>query len=95
MNQDQIAKTLCEKKEEKENTCNGHCHLKKELKKIEESSTKTSTPSVFKQKLEWVFIIPVMEYNFLKLSSNRKQSSNYTENVFPLRVTKIFHPPLG
>ena len=38
MNQDFIAENLCVEKEIKESTCNGKCHLKKELKKVEKKS---------------------------------------------------------
>ena len=38
INQDFISKTLCIKKDVAENTCNGKCHLSKQLEKSEEQS---------------------------------------------------------
>ena len=38
INQDFISKTLCIKKDVVENTCNGKCHLSKQLEKSEEQS---------------------------------------------------------
>jgi hypothetical protein len=35
LHQEEIAKTLCEKKEEPKATCNGRCHLKKQLIVVE------------------------------------------------------------
>ena len=40
INQDSIAKTLCVKKEVKNNTCQGKCHLKKQLDKANEEEQK-------------------------------------------------------
>ena len=37
INRDYISRVLCEKRDEPVNTCNGTCHLAKELKKTEES----------------------------------------------------------
>ena len=68
INQEYIAKTLCEKKEEKENTCNGQCHLKKELKKVSETETDSTVPNMYKEKIELVFIQPEFTFSFINTS---------------------------
>jgi len=42
LNEEYIAKNLCQKKDIPSNTCNGKCHLKKQLEKTDE--TKENTP---------------------------------------------------
>lgn len=95
MNQDYIAKTLCEKKEEKENTCNGQCHLKKELKKISETETDSTIPNTYKEKIELVFIQPGFTFSFYNLKSSKSSFSFYMESEIPTISTRIFHPPLS
>lgn len=94
INQDYIAKTLCEKKEEKENTCNGHCHLKKQLKKISETENST-LPNTYKEKIELVFIQPEFTFSFFQLKPNKPSFSFYLENEIPKISYDIFHPPLS
>ncbi len=94
INQDYIAKTLCEKKEEKENTCNGHCHLKKELKKVSETENDSNLPITYKEKMELVFIQPELTFSFIKFKTPRTSFSFYTESEIPTISHAIFHPPL-
>jgi hypothetical protein len=46
LNKDYVARNLCEKKSVKGNSCQGKCHLKKQLKKAEESEKKSANGSV-------------------------------------------------
>ena len=94
MNQDYIAKMLCEKKEEMENTCNGHCHLKKELKKVSETETDSKLPISYKEKIELVFIQPEFTFTFYTLKTSKTSFSFYTESKIPTLTNRIFHPPL-
>jgi hypothetical protein len=94
MNQEYIAKTLCEKKEEKENTCNGQCHLKKELKKVSETETDSTIPNMYKEKIELVFIQPELTFSFINFKTAKTSFSFYTENEIPTITNRIFHPPL-
>lgn len=95
INQDYIAKTLCEKKEEKENTCNGHCHLKKELKKISETENNSNIPNTYKEKMELVFIQPEFTFSIYRFQTPKTSFSFYTESEIPTITTRIFHPPLS
>lgn len=54
INQDIIAKTLCIKKEIKNNTCKGNCQLKKQLAKADEKEQE-QTPSNQKEKYEVLY----------------------------------------
>ena len=94
INQDYIAKTLCEKKEEKENTCNGQCHLKKELKKVSETDNDSTIPNMYKEKIELVFIQPEFTFSFYNIQSPKTSFSFYKESEIPTLTNRIFHPPL-
>ena len=94
MNQDYIAKMLCEKKEEKENTCNGHCHLKKELKKVSETENDSNLPISYKEKMELVFIQPEFTFTFYNFQTPKSSFSFYIESKIPTQTNRIFHPPL-
>ena len=54
INQDYIAKNLCEKRDEPESCCKGSCYLEKELKKAAETEEKAPVP-VQKLELVWFF----------------------------------------
>ena len=95
INQDYIAKTLCEKKEEKENTCDGHCHLKKELKKVSETENDSNLPNTYKEKMELVCIQPEVTFSLIKSNTSRTSFSFYIENEIPTISHAIFHPPLA
>lgn len=94
INQDYIAKTLCEKKEEKENTCNGHCHLKKELKKVSETENDSNIPNTYKEKMDLVFIQPEFTFSFYNIPTPKTSFSFYTESEISTLTSRIFHPPL-
>ena len=90
INQEYIAKNLCEKKDEVDNCCKGSCHLTKELAKEEK---KESTPGNNKDKFEKDQIVSKKgRLGLYKLPKN----GNYFSYV--LRKTSrhklaIFHPP--
>lgn len=94
MNQNYIAKNLCEKKEEKENTCNGHCHLKKEMKKVSETENDSTAPNTYKEKIELVFIQPEITFSFYNFKTTTTSFSFYIENETSTISNAIFHPPL-
>jgi len=62
INQNEIAKTLCVLKEQKNNTCNGNCVLKAELKKQAENEEKHS--ALLKEKTDSIYTITEIQYNF-------------------------------
>jgi hypothetical protein len=59
INQDEIAKTICVQRKFANNTCQGHCALKKSLKKLDENERKMNT--ILKGKIELVYIKLISE----------------------------------
>jgi len=94
INQDEISKTLCIKKEVKNNTCNGKCYLAKQLKKAAEKEKQES--SNVKEKQELVYTQTASNYNFtpiITIEKTRMMVSRYCEKSKSVAVS-IFHPPL-
>ena len=95
INQDTIAKTLCVKKEIKGNTCQGKCHLKKQLDKADEEEQKQA-PTNQKEKYEVLYCYFSKPYDFLKYAEIylSKLNSVY-DNSFHTSsyITDIFRPP--
>lgn len=94
INQDEIAKTLCIKKEVKNNTCNGKCYLAKQLKKAAEKEKQSS--SRLSEKQELIYTHTTSEYNFtsiVTIEKTRMIISHYCEKPTSVSVS-IFHPPL-
>lgn len=94
VNQDEISKTLCVKKEVKNNTCNGKCYLAKQLKKGAEKEKQES--SNLKEKQELVYTQTASNYNFtpiITIEKTRMMVSRYCEKSKSVAVS-IFHPPL-
>ena len=94
INQDEISKTLCIKKEVKNNSCNGKCYLAKQLKKAAEKEKQES--SNVKEKQEVVYTQTASNYNFtpiITIEKTRMMVSRYCEKSKSVAVS-IFHPPL-
>ena len=95
INQESIAKTLCVKKEVKNNTCQGKCHLKKQLDKADEEEQKQA-PTNAKEKVEVLYCHNQIPFDFLKqivcykIRSLGKYKSNFYASSF---ITDIFRPP--
>lgn len=95
VNQDEISKTLCVKKEVKNNTCNGKCYLVKQLKKVTEKEKQES--SSVKEKQELVYTQTASNYNFtpiITIEKTRMMISRYCEKSKSFAVS-IFRPPLA
>jgi hypothetical protein len=95
INQDKIAKTLCVKKEIKNNGCQGKCHLKKQLDKADEEEQKQA-PNSTKEKVEILFCYQQKSFNFKKhYSFYEKQSvGKYKPDFYATSfITDIFQPP--
>jgi hypothetical protein len=60
LNQDYIAQTLCVERNEAENTCQGVCHLKKQLAEAEEQEKQQQ--SLLKKSLDLVYIVPSVSF---------------------------------
>jgi hypothetical protein len=93
-NQDEIAKTLCIKKEVKKNNCKGKCYLAKQLKKSAEEEKKSS--SNISEKQELVYPLTTLEYNFDPfdiVGKKRMMVSLHCGKPKSIPFS-IFHPPL-
>jgi hypothetical protein len=93
INQNQIAKTLCVLREQKNNTCNGNCVLQAELKKQAENEKKQTT--ILKEKIEIIYTITEIEYNLTPITITEiDKDVNCHYNSKPNSVSfTIFHPP--
>jgi hypothetical protein len=94
-NQESIAKTLCVKKEIKNNTCQGKCHLKKQLDKADEEEQK-QTPTNTKEKVEVLYYhLQTPFYFFKQTIFYEKQSlGNYNTGFYISSfISDIFRPP--
>ena len=95
INQDKIAKTLCVKKEIKNNSCQGKCHLKKQLDKADEEEQKQA-PTNIKEKVEVLYCQTQRPFDFLKatLFNENKALGNYDCDFYSTSfITDIFRPP--
>lgn len=95
INQDFIAKELCVKKEVENNTCQGTCHLKKELKKAEEQGQKQyPLESLKKLKEIQLFSEQFNKYSFFSTHNDKqKLNSSYTFSFCEEHLSSIFRPP--
>jgi hypothetical protein len=93
INQTEIAKTLCVLRTKKDNSCNGNCVLRAELKKQAENEKKHD--SLLKDKSEIVYTSFNVNYDF---STNiyvvsKKTSTCYITAKPKSRIFAVFHPP--
>lgn len=93
INQDKIAKTICVQRKVANNSCQGHCALKKSLKKLDENERKMD--SVLKSKIELVYIEPIIDSNisiFYDFYPTKSLAFHSAEK--PISVTVFsFRPP--
>ncbi len=94
INQKEIAKNLCVKKEIKNNTCKGQCYLAKQLKKAAEKEQKESQN--VKEKQEVIYILPHLSDHAIPIADiNKRSSINYWVKGMPKSISfAIFHPPV-
>jgi hypothetical protein len=94
-NQESIAKTLCVKKEIKNNTCQGKCYLKKQLDKANEEEQKQA-PNNIKEKVEVLYCSIQKPFDFLKQTVFYEKQSlgNYNSGFYISSfISDIFRPP--
>ena len=95
LNQENIAKTLCVKKEIENNTCQGKCHLNKQLKKAEEQVQKQTPVESLKKIKE----IQLFSENFNKYlisaihKDKQKINCLYSFSHSDEYLSSIFRPP--
>jgi len=95
INQEFIAAVFCINKEDPIPTCNGKCHLVKQLEKAEEQENKR-VPNSKREKIEILYI------NLYSSSSNtidesiysKRQTTGFCEDLKGNKIlSDIFHPP--
>lgn len=94
INQDYIAKVLCINKDKPTSTCNGKCHLSKQLKKQANEEDK-QLPQNSKEKVETLFSESIsinITPNFI-LNAKRASSFEYDGFNTSNYLTDVFHPP--
>jgi hypothetical protein len=95
INQNEIAKTLCVLREQKNNTCNGNCVLKAELKKQAKKEEKNS--ALLKEKIDSIYTITEIQYNFtfVKIAETTPIPSFCKIAKTKPILFSIFHPPIA
>lgn len=80
-------------REQKNNTCNGNCVLRAELKK--QAENEQNHENTLKQKVESIYTITQIEYNFASIAfSETNKKVNFYHQTKPNSVSfAIFHPP--
>jgi hypothetical protein len=93
MNKAFIAKNLCEKKAIKKNTCQGKCHLKKQLATASESEKKANATE--KSNPEKQIQQNILGVQFIPFEANLKISHTSQYNlILPESIPDVtFHPP--
>jgi hypothetical protein len=89
--QDIIAKTLCIKKDEVQNTCKGTCHLRKQMKETEKHQEEL--PQLPKEELTIVFCSTVSSIVFDSESEQTKQHAVIPHMCPRGSVTDLLRPP--
>ena len=95
INQESIAKTLCVKKEIENNTCQGMCHLKKQLDKEDEKEQKQA-PTNTKNNVEIWYCYHQITFEFLKqikFYESRNLGEYKSEFYATSFISDIFRPP--
>lgn len=92
-NRQYIAQNLCVKKEEKNNCCQGSCHLKKELDQTEKKDKGPAAPHFELQNLPTLFC---QQQNRIDLSPalfTRELVWTYRFSQKTFKGLSAFHPP--
>jgi hypothetical protein len=95
INQESIAKTLCVKKEVENNTCQGKCHLKKQLDKADEEEKKQA-PTNTKEKVEVLYCHTQTPFYFKMRNAffEKHCLGKYKPDFYSTSfITDIFRPP--
>jgi hypothetical protein len=95
INQDYIAKNLCENRAKPKMQCNGKCQLMKKLEKAEKEEQKQTPPNL-KEKVEVLYCQTRPPFDFLKatLFYENKALANYDCDFYSSSfITDIFRPP--
>jgi len=92
INKEYISKNLCENKAKPKSTCNGKCHLAKELKK--QDKKENSIPNSQKEKVEIQFLNKISSIAIVDFESeNEELNVSYLFSNYSNSLSSIFHPP--
>lgn len=92
-NQTFIAKQLCEKRNVKNNCCQGKCYLKKQLKKVDQDSESTKHESKF-QEIDCFILFSTEGFTQLKPEPSCLTNTSFYENQYSfLFFSKKDRPP--
>lgn len=88
----QIAKTLCENRNNPSKGCQGKCFLKKQLKKAEQAEK--SLPGSVKEKMEMAYTVQsAFQFVFCKTNATIEHTSLYTFFLPDQPTFSEPHPP--
>jgi hypothetical protein len=90
INQEYIAKNLCEQRQVKHNCCQGKCQLRKELKENEQRQSPASSQE--RQETVQLFC-DVFEFPTVKTEAIKVNYFFYSSPVCGRMTASIFHPP--
>lgn len=95
LNQNEIAKTLCVLRAEKNNTCNGRCVLTAKIKELNDLEKKHSSSITEKQ--EVVYIVSNQDFAvlFAKIHFIKRKITSFSESQNPIKISLgLFRPPI-
>jgi hypothetical protein len=92
INREKIARTLCVKKEEPKNCCQGSCHLKKQLQE-EEKKERTPASSMKLIKQIQLFCYKNILFTFHPSLLTEKASTPFEFPEAKPFAMQVFHPP--
>jgi hypothetical protein len=96
INQDYVVENFCENRDKPASTCQGHCFLKKQLKKAEGAASHQPFPASLMAKLQLpAFILPAAPVPNLGVafSALHQPASFYRDSPAIKLPFYIFHPP--
>ncbi len=93
LNKDYIAKNLCVKKDIPKNTCNGRCHLKKQLKEEEKREQPPPVRNLKEVKEFQLFFQQLSPFEFIDFLSIQQPYTRCQFSELTAPSFSIFHPP--
>jgi hypothetical protein len=94
LNEDYIAKNLCENKFRPKMKCHGKCHMMKMMKAQEKNDNK-GLPESKNIKQIVLYSTPCKAFAFAKIEDTTNNSGLYITGRSSTHKTAVFHPPLG
>lgn len=95
VNQDFYATVLCVKKDVPQNTCQGKCHLKKELKELDNSANNTeknTKTTNTKLSNNWI-VQEISAWQILRFTQSKEIKTLGNYHVLTAHITELLDPP--